>query len=52
MANIKKEKETKLFSLWLEIETINKLKDVGKRQDRTVAYLIKKAIDKTYNKDK
>jgi predicted DNA-binding protein len=49
MANIKKNKDTVLFSFWTERDLIDKLKEIGAKEDRTIAYLIRKAIIKYYN---
>jgi predicted transcriptional regulator len=36
----------KRFSGWLDAKTLEKLKEIGKEQDRPISWLIRRAVEK------
>jgi len=43
-------RKTKLVSTWIEQETYNRLKYLSRRWNRTISYLIRKAIEEFVEK--
>ena len=42
----------KLFTVRLDVETFESLEKIGKRDDRTMAYLVRKAIEEFIKREK